>query len=81
MLSVKGTPWSPDGERAGDVNVRVDLPEARGDRGVHPPDIEPPTISRRVRLTGEMFERFGLTTPMFGLPSHSNRNWVPGKPH
>ena len=25
-------PWSPDGERAGDVNIRVDLPEARGDR-------------------------------------------------
>ena len=36
MLSIKGTPWSPDGERAGDVSIRVDLPEARGDRGVHP---------------------------------------------
>ena len=34
-------PWSPDGERAGDVNIRVDLPEAGGDRGVHPPDIDP----------------------------------------
>ena len=32
---------SPDGERAGDVNIRVDLPEARGDRGrglVSPPN-------------------------------------------
>ena len=36
VLSIKGAPWSPDGERAGDVNIRVDLPEARGDRGVHP---------------------------------------------
>ena len=23
--SIKGTPWSPDGERAEDVNIRVDL--------------------------------------------------------
>ena len=37
VLSIKGTPWSPDG-------VRVDLPEGRGDRGVHPPDVEPPII-------------------------------------
>ena len=44
VLSIKGTPWSPDGERAGDVSIRVDLPEARGDRGVHPPDIDPPII-------------------------------------
>ena len=35
VLSIKGTPWSPDGERAGDVNICVDLPEARGDRGAH----------------------------------------------
>ena len=28
-LSIKGTLWSPDGERAGDVNIRVDLPESR----------------------------------------------------
>ena len=64
--SIKGTPWSPDGERAGDVNIRVDLPEARGDTGVHPPDIEPPIIPRRRRLTWEMFERFGLTTQCLG---------------
>ena len=32
VLSIKGTPWSPDGERDGDVNICVDLPEARGDR-------------------------------------------------
>ena len=25
VLSIKATPWSPDGERAGDVNIRVDL--------------------------------------------------------
>ena len=41
MLSIKGTPWSPDGERAGDVNIRVDLPDAGGDRGAHPPDTIP----------------------------------------
>ena len=32
VLSIKGFPWSPDGERAGDVNIRVDLPESGGDR-------------------------------------------------
>ena len=33
---------------------------ARGDRGANPPDIDPPIIPRRLRLTGEMFERFGV---------------------
>ena len=66
VLSIKGTPWSPDGERAGDVNIRVDLPEAPGDRGAHPPDIDPPIIPRRMRLTREMFERFGLTAQCLG---------------
>ena len=32
VLSIKGTPWS---ERAGDVNIRVDFPEATGDRGAY----------------------------------------------
>ena len=50
----------PDGERAGDVNIRVDLrQEVTGP--AHPPDIDPPIISRRMRVTREMFERFGLT--------------------
>ena len=62
----QSNPWSPDGERAGDVNIRVDLPEARGDRGVHPPGIDPPIIPRRMRLTREMFERFGLTAQCLG---------------
>ena len=44
----------------------MDLPEARGDRGVHPPDIDPPIIPRRMRLTREMFERFGLTAQCLG---------------
>ena len=56
----KGTPWSSDGKCAGGVNIRVDLPEARGDRGADPPDIDPPITSWRKRFTGEMFERFGL---------------------
>ena len=42
VLSIKGTPWSPDGERARDVNIRVGLPEARGARSAHPPEIDPP---------------------------------------
>ena len=77
VLSIKGAPWYPDGERAGDVNIRVDLPEARGDREAHPPDIYPPIIPRRMRFTREMFERF---RPMFGLPCHSDRSLVPCKP-
>ena len=40
----------------------MDLPEARGDRGVHPPDVEPPIISRRMRLTRERCSR-GLASP------------------
>ena len=66
VLSIKGTPWSPDGERAGDVNIRADLPEAGGDRGAHPPGIDPPIIPRRMRLTREMFERFRLTAQCLG---------------
>ena len=31
VLSIKGTPWSPDGERAGDAGIRVNLPEAGGE--------------------------------------------------
>ena len=50
VLSIKGTPWFPDGERAGDFNIRVDLPEAGGDRGAHPPDIDP-LIPSRMRFT------------------------------
>ena len=48
-------------EAYGDFNIRVDLPEAGGDRGAHPPDIDPPIIPRRMRFTREMFERFGFT--------------------
>ena len=68
MLSIKGNPWSPDGERARDVNIRVDLLEAGGDRGPHPPDIDPPIIPRRMCLGWEMFERFGLTAQCFCKP-------------
>ena len=44
MLSIKGTRGLQTGRRAGDVNIRVDLPEAGDDRGVHPPKIDPPII-------------------------------------
>ena len=47
--------------------MRVDLPEAGGDRGGHPQDIDPPVISRRMRLTREMFERVWCHCPMFRL--------------
>ena len=33
---------------------------------MHPPDIEPPIIPRRMRLTRKMFERFGLTAQCLG---------------
>ena len=80
VLSIKGTPWSPDGERAGDVNIRVALPEARGDRGAHPPDIDPPTIHRRMRLTREMFERFGLRAQCLGCRAIRTGVEYPAKP-
>ena len=54
VLSIQGTPRSPDCELARDVNIRVDLPEARGDRGAHPPDIDPPTIPKRMRLSRDV---------------------------
>ena len=66
VLSIKGNAWSSDGERARDVNICVDLPEAGSDRGVHPPDIDPRIITRRMRLSKEMFERFGFTAPCLG---------------
>ena len=65
MLSIEGTPWSPDGKRARDVNIRVDLPGAGGNRGAHPPDIDPLIVPRRVALTRE-FEKFGLTAQCLG---------------
>ena len=46
-------------------NIRVD-PEARSDRGVHPSDVDPPIIPRRICLTKEMFERFGPTARCLG---------------
>ena len=42
-----------------------DLLEAGGDRGAHPPDVDPPSIPRRMRLTKEMFVRLGLTAQCF----------------
>ena len=62
-LSIKGTPWSPDGERA-EMSTSVWISLRLGDRGAHPPGIDLPIITRRMRLSGEMFEmfeRFGLT--------------------
>ena len=59
VLSIKGTPWSPDGERAGDVNIRVDLPEARGDRGRGL--VSPPKASFAVPFEQEL--GIGQTTP------------------
>ena len=53
VLRITGTPWSPDGERAENDKIRVDLPQAGGDRGAHPPDVDPPIIPG--------VERFGLT--------------------
>ena len=46
VLRIKGTPCSPDGDRAGDVNISVDLPEARSDRSAHLPDVDPPIMPK-----------------------------------
>ena len=48
-----------------DGNIRVDFPEARGDRGAYPPDTTP-VIPRRMRLTREMTDKFGLTPQCLG---------------
>ena len=58
--------WPPDGKRAGDAYIRVDLLQAGGDRGEHPPDVDPPIVLRRMRLNREMLERFGLTAQCLG---------------
>ena len=71
VLSIKGTPWSPDGERAGDVNIRVDLPESWRRQGAHPPDVDAPIIPTRMRPNREMFEEVWSHRPMFGLRCHS----------
>ena len=59
--------------RAGDVNIRVDLPEARGRQILTHQSQENAPHLRDVR---EVWSH----CPMFGLPCHSNGNWVPGKP-
>ena len=52
------------------MSTSVWMSLARGDRVAHAPeDIDPPTIPRRLRLTGEMFERFGLTAQCLGCRS------------
>ena len=66
VVGIKGTPWSPDGERARD-DIRVDLFEAGSDRCAHPPEIDPPIFSGRMRLSREMFERFGLAAQRLGF--------------
>ena len=67
VLSIKGTPWSPDGERAGDVNIRVDLAEARGDRGGRIRQILTHQSSpEECASPGRCFERFGLAAQCSG---------------
>ena len=63
------------GARTGDV----DFPEARGDRGMHPPDTAPPSIPRRMRLTREMFDRFGLTAQRLGCRAIRTGEGYPAK--
>ena len=79
VLTIKGTPWSPDGERAGDVTVWISLRlEVTGVRirqiltHHHPQENAP--------HQGDVREAWSHR-PMLGLPCHSNRNWVPSKPH
>ena len=69
VLSIRGFPWSPDGERAGVVNIGVDFPETGSDRDAYPSDIGLSIIPRRSHR------------PMFGLLCRSTGNWVPDKSH
>ena len=55
----------------------MDLSEAGGDSGAHPPDIDPPFIPKIMRLTWEMFERFGLTAQCFGCRAIPTRIGYP----
>ena len=73
VLSIKGTPWSPDGERAGDVNIRVDLPEARGERGAHPTDIDPTNHPQENAPNWGDVREVWSDCPMSRMPCHSNR--------
>ena len=60
-MSIKGTPWSPDHERAGDVNsVRIPpRPEAAAVRVRQ--ILTHQSSRRRLRPKTEVFQRFGLT--------------------
>ena len=75
--SIKGTPWPPDGERAGEVNIRVDLAEAGGDRGPHPSDIDPPIIPSRMRLNSEMFNKWCFTAQCLSCSAIRTREGCP----
>ena len=79
VLSIKETPWSPEGERAGDVNIRVDLREARGDRGAHPPDVDPPIIphQRDVREVWSHRQTFGCCAKRLSTNSRKSLKELP----
>ena len=46
--------------------IRVDLPEARGDRGAHPPDIDPPITPGECASLGRCSRGSGLTAQCSG---------------
>ena len=64
VLSIKGTPWSPVGGRAGEVNIRVDLSELEV-TGVRIRQILAHQSSSGEDPTREMFERFWFRDPFF----------------
>ena len=61
VRGTKGTSWSPDVSRARDVYIRIDLqarPEVK--EGAHVPEIDNPIISRRMRLSRDVFGHVGF---------------------
>ena len=78
VLSIKGTPWSPDGERGRRRQHPCGSPpRLEAMEAAHPPDIDTPIIPRRTRLTKEVFGEVLSHRPMLGMPCHSHRSWAP----
>ena len=66
VLNIKETPWSPDGGRVGDANIRVDFLRLEA-TGVRIPQIlTHQSFSGECASSGRCFERFGVTARCLG---------------
>ena len=60
--TMKGTPWAPDGNNVGVINIRVDVPKSEEvERMPRPLEMGPEVARRRMKLTKQDFAQHGMT--------------------